>query len=117
MTEIPQTRDLFFPLPPSRHHGTGWVLGSDLGALIIRLDAGPVVAVRDDGTVLVNSSLDQYVESLRLVGELRDHLQSEPDDDESIEVCERALTSLDGPAYRQGEYWALVIEQIRDGLF
>lgn len=77
----PPTRDLFSPAAPERHGGTGWVIGKDLGALIVVLDDGRVVAVRDEGSALVSSSLQQYAESLRLVGKLRDRLQSEPDDD------------------------------------
>jgi hypothetical protein len=115
--EIPATRDLFFPRQRTRFGSAGWVLGEDLGADIVLLDMGRVEAVSNDRVALVNNSLDQYVESPRLVGGLRDHLIDYPDDEESIVECDIALRNVDEAAYAQGEYWSLIMEQIRDEQF
>jgi hypothetical protein len=68
MSDLPETRDLFYPQDPTTVHvGTeqGVRLGRDLGADIVVLDSGAVVAVTESGgALLVNSSLPQYRESL-----------------------------------------------------
>ena len=115
--EIPATRDLFFPRQRTRFGSAGWVLGEDLGADIVVLDAGRVEAVSSERVALVNSSLGQYVDSLKRVGDLRDHLLECPDDEESIVECDIAVRNIDESAYAQGEYWSLIMEQIRDEQF
>ncbi len=120
MMDIPETRDLFTRQPRARHLDLGWRLGSDLGAEIVLLDDGQVVAVTEDRTALVNSSGDQSVESLRVVGELRDRLRAiltgQPMTSASRNASYDCGPSTDEPM-PQGEYWSLIIEQIRDEQF
>jgi SUKH-4 immunity protein len=117
MLQIPETRDLFYPQERQRVGGregeNGWLVGHDLGAEIVVLDRGPVVAVSEISYAFVNSSVRQYVRSLQEIGRLRDHLIDHPDDEDAISACETELRSVDEHAFRAEEYWSLVIEQIR----
>ena len=117
MVEIPETRDLYYRVPKVRYLDLGWCLGRDLGADIILMDDGSVKAIWEQGEALVNSSLNQYVQSLHLVGFLRDNLPGDESDETSIVECESALEAIDPKAYDAGQYWALIMEQIRDEMF
>lgn len=111
MTGIPEIRDLFRPRPRRRYGDIGWLLGEDLGADIVLMDDGTVAAVTNDRTVLVNSCLERYITSLGLVGGLRDHLLLHADDDVSIAECEGSVRTVDEATY--GNYWSLVLEEIK----
>lgn len=120
MSELPETRDLFYPLDPTTVHvGTehGVRLGRDEGADIVVLDSGAVVAVTEPGrTLLINNSLPQYRESLLAVGAARDKGRDEPvtNADVLIADLEARLVQIDRQAYIRGQYWKLIVEQIRD---
>ena len=121
MSDLPEIRDLFCPLDPTIVRvGTdqGVRLGRDLGADIVVLDSGAVVAVTDSGRALVNNSLPQYRESLLTVGAARDKLLDKPDaDDNVIADLEARLAQIDRQAFTAGEYWALIVEEIRNEQF
>lgn len=120
MSDLPEIRDLFHPLertPVSVGSDHGVRLGTDLGADIVVLDSGPVVAVTGSGRALVNSSLAQYRDSLLTVGTVRDKLLDDPAADDLVADLEVRLREIDGQAFAAGEYWELIVEQIRDEQF
>jgi SUKH-4 immunity protein of toxin-antitoxin system len=126
MSDLPETRDLFYPQDPTTVHvGTeqGVRLGRDLGADIVVLDSGAVVAVTESGgALLVNSSLPQYRESLLTVGAARDKFRDEPDADDDVIAdviadLEARLVQIDRQAYTAGDYWKLIVEEIRNEQF
>ena len=122
MIELPpETRDLFYPCTPTRVEGetySGIAIGRDLGALVIVLDSGPVVAGTDRRLIPINSSLDQYREALAVVGGIRDELASNPEDEGLIANLEEQLRKIDLSSLEvPGSYWSLVLEQIRDEQF
>jgi hypothetical protein len=120
MSDLPEIRDLFHRLEPSpvrvgMDHGVR--VGRDLGADIVVLDSGAVVAVTKSRPAVVNNSLPQYRESLLAVGAARDKLLDEPDAAGVVAELEVRLREIDDQAFDGGEYWALIVEQIRDQQF
>jgi len=73
--ELPETRDLFYPCEPERVDYGAYEavrIGRDLGADIVLMDSGRVVARLDENEFLINNSAWQYQESLVIVGNARD---------------------------------------------
>jgi hypothetical protein len=123
MIELPETRDLFYPSAPERiRYGdhTGLRLGRDLGADIVLLDSGQVVARTESAVFSVNSSLEQYRASLVTVGNARDAVaKEEPEDaDAFLDELEVELHRIDAEALAADEsYWGYILEQMRDEQF
>lgn len=120
-----ETRDLFCLSERSRFERddlAGMRMGKDLGADIVLLDNGPVVAVADSTVWFVNSSLQQYRASLALVGGHRDIFRGNAADEATeqrrVDALEWRLRQLDGAAIDQRwSYWACIIEQMRSEQF
>jgi hypothetical protein len=115
--DLPETRDLFYPSEPQRVDG-GLRVGRDLEASIIVLDSGPVLARIDDTSFFVNTSLEQYRRTLVDVGEARDKMALEPENDRLVVELELRLREHDPAALEEpGSYWSMILEGIRDNQF
>lgn len=120
MTGPTETRDLFYPQTPSATLYAGKsarIIGRDLEAEILVASTGSVIArLSDDETFLINSTLDAYAESLRLVGEFRDAIVAGTVEggDTEVDALEGLLSGLDPEAWNAADsYWPGVVEQIR----
>jgi hypothetical protein len=122
-TSLPETRDLYYPSAPQRvviaDRSPGTAIGKDLEAQIVVLDSGTVITLRDRGEItLINSSLQQYRDSLKAVGETRDLLNQDPDQENLVSDLAHHLQAIDPAAWAEpSSYWRLIHEQIRDELF
>src|SRR4051794_12770273 len=115
MIDLPETRDLFYPCEPERVSDTATRIGRDLEADILLLDSGRIVASLDGGPAYpVNTSLDQYRESLTVVGRARDAFAEQDDDDAAqVDALKAELRRIDPEALADpNSYWASVLEQI-----
>jgi SUKH-4 immunity protein of toxin-antitoxin system len=119
MIQIPETRDLFYPeteVTVPYGDGTASRIGKDLEAEILVVDGGGVVARHGEREFPINSSVEQYRDSLALVAEVRDGFAAGAieDDDSAVDALEEKLRSLDALAYdAPNSYWAAIVEQIR----
>jgi hypothetical protein len=114
MIDLPETRDLFHPSEPEQIDGATRI-GRDLEADILVLDSGQIVARLQDGPEYpINSSLEQYRESLAVVGKARDELAAQDaDTDPQVEALRAELGRIDAKALAEpNSYWASILEQI-----
>lgn len=119
MIEIPETRDLFYPLPETAvayGNETASRIGKDLEADILVVDSTRVVARQGEQESVVNSSVEQYRDSLALVANTRDGFAAGTIDDvdAAVDGLEEDLRSLDAVAFdAPNSYWGAIVEQIR----
>jgi SUKH-4 immunity protein len=115
MIDLPEMRDLFHPCEPERVSDTAKRIGRDLEANILLLDSGRIVASLDGGPEYpINTSLEQYSESLAVVGRARDAFAEQDDDDTAqVDALEAEMRRIDPEALADPDsYWASVLEQI-----
>lgn len=95
--------------PPYRRVPAGRVVGRDLEADFVVADEGRVSAVLDDWTAFVNASPEQFTGSINRYVAYRNG-----GDGESLRADLAAIDqeAVDDP----GAYWALICEQVEDGL-
>jgi hypothetical protein len=98
-------------------------IGSDFGTeLCVSADTGEVESFSlagDYPSRFVNTSLALFIEFLVLVSAEREHFPDLGDDeiDQLIGTLEERLLQLDGRAFADPDsWWAVIFEQLRDGL-
>ena len=113
MIDLPETRDLFYPCDPEPV-GSATRIGRDLEADILLLDSGRVVASLEGGPEYpINTSLEQYRDSLNVVGEARDRFAEQDEDDAQVDELKAELRRIDQEALADpNSYWASILEQI-----
>jgi len=100
----------------------GRIIGEDEATMFVVDDRGAVWSVDPQGALrrrFVNSSVEQFAEFLVDVPRARSFLVGSSDDEADITLDELdlELTSVDREALQDADaFWAVVLEQLRQGL-
>ena len=116
MIELPETPPYFAPCSPERvtyGGGTALRVGQDDGeGEFLWLSSGRVVFHASGETIVVNSSLEQFRESLLLIAEAQSAVRQQDPNREDVLRLERALRRVDSMVWdTPGAAWRSIVEE------